>query len=309
MEELTRRIGDRNVITRQSVLNESKITNTVEIDSIIDDRTVMKNANDPDIEVGSSVMSLKDPISTLRITVPCRSTICKHNQCFDAESFLQLQEQAPTWTCPICNKTISYDGLAVDQYVEDILNKARNADQVTIEPNGEWSTEKDQPSKTNGYSAQDDSDDDIIEIPRYRIGAIKSEFGLTPKPTATPPMISRETSTAPKSGSKRPAEVVDLTLSDDDEPVRPAKKVAYSTPNSLPDTSRRYQLPPLGSSNPAAHSRPLPPSYHSTPSGIHPVNPLARMSYGAYQTLPSASRLSYSGQGTPNYPSHFDSSP
>ena len=49
---------------------------------------------------------------------------------------------------------------------------------------------------------------------------------------------------------------MDLTLSDDDEPVRPAKKVAYSTPNSLPDPSRRYQLPPLSHSNSAAHSRP-----------------------------------------------------
>ncbi len=277
----------------------------------------MKNASDPDIEVGSSVMSLKDPISTLRITVPCRSTICKHNQCFDAESFLQLQEQAPTWTCPICNKTISYEGLAVDQYVEDILNKARNADQVTIEPSGEWTTEKEQPSKSNGYNAHDDDseDDDVVEIiPRHRIGAIKSEFGFTPKPTATPPLTSRETSTAPRPNNKRTSEVVDLTLSDDDEPVRPTKKVAYSTPNSLPDTSRRYQLPPLGSSNSAAHSRPLPPTYHNMPSGMHSINPLAlstppRNPYGSYQTLPSASRLNYSGQGTQNYPAHFDSSP
>jgi E3 SUMO-protein ligase PIAS1 len=76
---------------------------------------VRKKANDPDIVVGSSLMSLKDPISTLRIAIPVRSTICTHNQCFDAESFLQLQEQAPTWQCPICNKTISFDGLAVDE--------------------------------------------------------------------------------------------------------------------------------------------------------------------------------------------------
>jgi len=77
--------------------------------------TVRKKANDPDIVVGSSLMSLKDPISTLRIAIPVRSTICTHNQCFDAESFLQLQEQAPTWQCPICNKTISFEGLAVDE--------------------------------------------------------------------------------------------------------------------------------------------------------------------------------------------------
>lgn len=301
VEELTRRIKQRNIITRQSVLNE-----------------MLKKANDPDIEVGSSVMSLKDPISTLRINTPCRSTVCTHNQCFDAESFLQLQEQAPTWTCPICNKTISYEGLAVDQYVEEILNKARGADQVTIQPNGEWSTEKKSSPKRNGYSAHDDeSDDDLMEIPDYRIRAIKSEAAPTPVSLSTPPLPSRETSTVPRSGNKRTSEVVDLTLSDDDEPVRPAKKVAYSTPNSLPDPSRRYQLPPLGNPNSAAHSRPPPPppSYHNMPSGMRaeysqpPSTPPPRPSYGSYRPPPPASRPSYPGQGTSSYPQYLDSSP
>ncbi|CAO2649352.1 Nn.00g067370.m01.CDS01 [Neocucurbitaria sp. VM-36] len=295
--ELTQRIKQRNVITRQSVLNE-----------------MMKKANDPDIEVGSSVMSLKDPISTLRIKTPCRSTVCTHNQCFDAESFLQLQEQAPTWTCPICNKTISYEGLAVDQYVEEILNKARNADQVTIEPNGDWSTEKDTSPKRNGYNAHDDdSDDDLVEIPDYRIRAIKSEAALTPTSLSTPPLPSRETSSAPRSGNKRTSEVVDLTLSDDDEPVRPTKKVAYSTPNSLPDPSRRYQLPSHGHSNSAAHSRPLPPPYNSMPSNMRseysqpPSTPPPRPAYGSYRPPPS-SRSMYPGQGTSSYPTYLGSS-
>ena len=60
-------------------------------------------------------MSLKDPVSTLRINVPCKSSHCTHNQCFDAESFLQLQEQAPTWICPVCNKSVDYKHLVVDE--------------------------------------------------------------------------------------------------------------------------------------------------------------------------------------------------
>jgi E3 SUMO-protein ligase PIAS1 len=297
--ELTQRIKQRNVITRQSVLNE-----------------MMKKANDPDIEVGSSVMSLKDPISTLRIATPVRSTVCTHNQCFDAESFLQLQEQAPTWTCPICNKTISYEGLAVDQYVEEILSKVRNADQVTIQPNGQWSTEKEpSPPRRNGYSAHDDSDDDLIEVTDYRdrLTAIKSEAAPTPVSLNTPPLPSRETSTAPRSGNKRTSEVVDLTLSDDDEPVRPAKKVAYHAPSSLPDPSRRYQLPPLSHS--AAHSRTLPPSYHSSHSNARheyphpPSTPPDRSGYGSYRPPPPNTRPSYPGPGTSQYPTYLDSSP
>ncbi|KAF1939320.1 E3 SUMO-protein ligase PIAS1 [Clathrospora elynae] len=296
VEDLTKRIKQRNVITRQSVLNE-----------------MMKKANDPDIEVGSSVMSLKDPISTLRINTPCRSTVCTHNQCFDAESFLQLQEQAPTWTCPICNKIISYEGLAVDQYVEEILNKARNTDQVTIQPGGEWSTEKDTSPTQNGYGAHDEfSDDDLVEIPDYRLRAIKSEAALTPNSLSTPPLPSRETSTAPRTSNKRTSAVVDLTLSDDDEPVRPAKKVAYTTPNSLPDASRRYQLPPLRG-NSAAHNRP--PLYNGMPSGMRseysrpPSTPPPPHGYQSYRPAHPDPRPGYPGQGTSSYPTYLGSSP
>lgn len=276
---------------------------------------MMKKANDPDIEVGSSVMSLKDPISTLRIKTPCRSTVCTHNQCFDAESFLQLQEQAPTWTCPICNKTIAYEGLAVDQYVEEILSKVRSADQVTIQPNGEWSTEKEPspPPRRNGYAAQDDSDDDLIEISDIndRIRAIKSETAPTPISLGTPPIPSREPSTAPRSGNKRTAEVVDLTLSDDEEPVRPAKKVAYSTPNGVPEPPRRYQLPPLPRH--AAHSRPLPHSFasHSSSRSEYPRPPSTppdRFGYGSYRPAQNSSRPSYNGQGTSHNPTYLGSS-
>ncbi|RYN40786.1 hypothetical protein AA0113_g9051 [Alternaria arborescens] len=294
VEELTKRIKQRNVITRQSVLNE-----------------MVKKANDPDIEVGSSVMSLKDPISTLRIVTPCRSTVCTHNQCFDADSFLQLQEQAPTWTCPICSKTISYEALAVDQYVEEILSKARNTDQVTIQPSGEWSTEKDVKPKQNGH--HDDSDDDLIEIPDYRVQAIKTEAAPTPTSLSTPPLPSRETSTAPRSAQKRKSEVVDLTLSDDDEPVRPTKKVAYTTPNSLPDPHRRYHLPPLGSHS-AAHNRPPPPAYHSGSLSMRsdysrpPSTPPPRHGYQSYRPAQPASRPSYPGQGTSSYPTYLGSS-
>ncbi|KAL6704649.1 E3 SUMO-protein ligase pli1 [Coniothyrium glycines] len=305
IDDLTKRIKQRNVITRQSVLQE-----------------MVKKANDPDIEVGSSVMSLKDPISTLRINTPCRSTICTHNQCFDAESFLQLQEQAPTWTCPICNKTVSFEALAIDQYVEEILAQARNADQVTIEPNGTWSIQKEPSPARNGYSHQhdDDSDDDIVELPAdYRVRNIKNETALTPSSLSTPPIPSRETSSAPRSGQKRTSEVVDLTFSDDDEPPRPAKKVAYNTPSNVSDPSRRYHLPSLNrGSNSAAHSRPLPPSNNNYPSGMQSfltrpsqTPPPPRPAYSQYSRPPAPSipQSRYPGQGSSNYPTYLGSSP
>lgn len=75
---------------------------------------VLSKAQDADIVATSTIMSLKCPLSTVRMELACRSTLCSHNQCFDGKSFLQLQEQAPTWTCPVCNKVISFEALALD---------------------------------------------------------------------------------------------------------------------------------------------------------------------------------------------------
>ncbi|KAL0776730.1 hypothetical protein CaCOL14_006248 [Colletotrichum acutatum] len=76
---------------------------------------ISKKAADTDIVTTSQVLSLKCPLSYMRLDVPCRSVNCSHIQCFDATSYLQLQEQGPQWLCPICNKPAPYTQLAVDE--------------------------------------------------------------------------------------------------------------------------------------------------------------------------------------------------
>lgn len=210
------------------------------------DILVVKNrAEDSDIVATSSILSLKCPLSTLRIDVPSRSAICTHNQCFDANSFLQLQEQAPTWTCPICNKIVTFEHLQVDQYVDDILKSTpRSVDQVTIEPDGNWhqtSGMKVAPRSSNEKAESSNDEDDLIEIQeppgltnvkREAIG----EHDLLQTPTGT---TSREQSSLSGvqptiSNNKRSSDaVVDLTLSsdEDDEPVRPAKRQLTHRPS------------------------------------------------------------------------------
>ncbi len=51
----------------------------------------------------------------MRLVTPCRGLSCTHIQCFDATSYLQLQEQGPQWLCPICNKSVPFGQLAVDE--------------------------------------------------------------------------------------------------------------------------------------------------------------------------------------------------
>jgi E3 SUMO-protein ligase PIAS1 len=225
---------------------------------------VVTKARDPDIVATSSVLSLKCPLSYSRITLPCRSTACRHTQCFDATSYLQLQEQGPTWQCPICNIPAPFESLAVDEYVpgyvwqavyslvdsyvRNILsNTSDSVEQVTIEPNGSWSqhSKNSTSPKPNGANFGSD-DDDLVEIKDSRISALKA--ASTPVPsigsTRTPPASSREPSASVAShgqtSAKRPiSQVIDLTLSDDDDDAAIARApkrqfTGYSTPQSIP---------------------------------------------------------------------------
>jgi E3 SUMO-protein ligase PIAS1 len=178
----------------------------------------------------------------MRIDVPCRSTACSHNQCFDAASYLQLQEQAPTWTCPICNKPAPYGSLQVDLYVDDILKSTSSStEQVTIEPDGQWHKQGAmETARKDGNPTPDHDDEGFVVIGDDRVSSLKQDSRL--KSVVHTPMSSREQSIASSAArsSKRPAsEVIDLTLSDDDEaPPSKIKRPSMSSSESF--RSRPY---------------------------------------------------------------------
>ena len=257
-DKLVERIKKQSIIRKQKVLDD------------------MNKANaDPDIEATSVRMSLKDPVSTMRITLPVRSSRCKHNQCFDGAMFIQLQEQAPQWSCPVCSQNITFESLCVDEYFQDILNRTpKSTEKVDVEPNGQWREirEEDdaQAAATSSRNARasydDDFEDDIVELDApvsKQLNGVKRESqGLMLSPTTaasfsinTPPLSSREpsvaqsASSAQRPGSKRPQGVIDLTLSDeDDEPPRPAKRQTtnnhrHSSSATQSSTTNSYNTP------------------------------------------------------------------
>ncbi|KAI0013693.1 PINIT domain-containing protein [Xylariaceae sp. FL0662B] len=245
---------------------------TVEIDSLVARikskkiakasvvRELSKAANDPDVVATSQVLSLKCPLSYTRLRVPCRSVLCKHIQCFDASSYLQLQQQGPQWVCPVCNKSAPFESLATDEYVGDILARTSDSlEQVTIEPDGQWRIQGAEPepnkSRQSGASARIDDDDLAIVSDSRGLGngvtaspmSGTNTFSTPSRPFlssgSTPDGRSREASNAPRSGSnKRPAEVIDLTLSsdEDDEPIVRAPKRQYHGPSH----GLNFPLPP-----------------------------------------------------------------
>ncbi|POS82731.1 hypothetical protein EPUL_003542, partial [Erysiphe pulchra] len=191
---------------------------------------MVNKARDTDIIATASVLSLKCPLSTMRIDLPCRSFACRHMQCFDATSYLQLQEQGPTWSCPICNNPAPFETLAIDEYVQNILKKTpRHVEQVTIQPDGKWELNDKREASLKLRGKTNDLDSDVVEIIETE-GAIHSQLNYSKDFTQKSQPFSDGSfqnldsiqSASRISSSKRPiAIVIDLTSSGDEDEEPP----------------------------------------------------------------------------------------
>ncbi|KAJ7813780.1 PINIT domain-containing protein [Mycena olivaceomarginata] len=102
---------------------------------------VASMSKDDDIIAGSLKMSLKCPLSFMRIITPCRSAKCTHSQCFDATSWYSMMEQTTTWLCPVCENVLDWRELIIDGFFAEILKTTPDSvDDVLVEADGEWST-------------------------------------------------------------------------------------------------------------------------------------------------------------------------
>ncbi|BFZ03808.1 hypothetical protein BsWGS_06847 [Bradybaena similaris] len=92
------------------------------------------------VEQTAIKVPLKCPITCRRITLPARGHDCKHIQCFDLESYLQLNCEKGLWKCPVCNKSALLEGLEIDQYIWGILTNMTNMqfEEVTINQTASW---------------------------------------------------------------------------------------------------------------------------------------------------------------------------
>ncbi|KAI9361965.1 hypothetical protein BD770DRAFT_425651 [Pilaira anomala] len=93
---------------------------------------------DAEIVMESETLSTKCPLAFTRIVTPIRSRSCNHLQCFDAFTFLTMNEQTPTWSCPVCYRPIkTWEDLIVDEFFTQMLaNTPLHIDSVRVEPTG-----------------------------------------------------------------------------------------------------------------------------------------------------------------------------
>jgi E3 SUMO-protein ligase PIAS1 len=114
-------------------------------------------------------------------------------------------------------------------------------EQVIIEPDGKWSSPKEDEFKgAGGVTPATEDEDELIEIKEPGFVHVKQEsLSASVLSLERTPAQSREpsatSSAARLSTNKRPAaQVIDLTGSDDDgdlSPVRPAKRLASNAPH------------------------------------------------------------------------------
>ncbi|EEB89793.1 hypothetical protein MPER_12075 [Moniliophthora perniciosa FA553] len=96
---------------------------------------------DEDIVAGPQKMSLKCPLSFMRINTACRSSKCVHNQCFDATSWFSVMEQTTTYLCPVCERVLDWKDLIIDGAFDEILKACPDSiEDVMVEADGEWHT-------------------------------------------------------------------------------------------------------------------------------------------------------------------------
>ncbi|ORY59876.1 PINIT domain-domain-containing protein [Leucosporidium creatinivorum] len=163
-------------------------------------QSIIRMNSDPDMEASALTVSLKDPLTLARIKTPIRSNVCTHVSCFDAEVWFMINEQTPTWNCPICSKVLRVDDLVHDNFFLDVLKTIGSAevDAITVEPDGTWRSDNDKFGTAQPKSV----------VPS-RAGSVKPDIsGLN----------SLEGSTAPEGKGKGKAVVTEaLTLDSDDD--------------------------------------------------------------------------------------------
>ncbi|KAJ7103581.1 PINIT domain-containing protein [Mycena belliarum] len=160
---------------------------------------------DEDIVAGPQKMSLKCPLSYMRVSTPCRSRKCTHSQCFDATSWFSVMEQTTTWLCPVCERILDCKDLIVDGYFDEILKQSpESVEDVVVEADGEWHTSDNKYGSATWKASH---------APAKIVKAASSP--RKPLPTKTPPDSPHKN--GDPNGKRKAKEIVVLDSDDEDE--------------------------------------------------------------------------------------------
>lgn len=193
-----------------------------------------------------------------------------------------MNEQTPTWTCPVCTNVISsWEELVIDGYFSDILaNTPQDQDSIVIEEDGTWRPAKDMSSTPLSASPPPSSKKRSVSALLDNTPATSHTDDITViddeddnMETPQPSIRSTDTPVSQRSSKKQRApEVIDLTLSSDEEDDPVPEKMQTSdaardvSTDSAPVKAEASQDDPTASitlSNGRLNILPAPATYNS----------------------------------------------
>ncbi|KAF4973385.1 hypothetical protein FZEAL_9343 [Fusarium zealandicum] len=147
--------------TAKAVIQTTRRIPAEETKQKIQRRLCPSDSDDIIVEDETLAVSLADPFSATRFSIPVRGAHCMHLECFDLETWLQTRPRKPeqkgggpseqgaepsqvdVWKCPICGLDARPSSLWVDEYLagvgHDLLAKGdERTKAITISANGEW---------------------------------------------------------------------------------------------------------------------------------------------------------------------------
>ncbi|KAF0766272.1 Uncharacterized protein FWK35_00020237 [Aphis craccivora] len=130
---------------------------------------------DPDLATTTSYrFSLVCPLGKMRMKIPVKSIHCDHLQCFDASTFILMNEKKPTWMCPTCNKPSLYDDLQIENYILEVVSSPILEDcsnEIEILADGTWRVFKETKNTNSTHDKVNyvDLDSDGEEPPTKRV--------------------------------------------------------------------------------------------------------------------------------------------
>jgi hypothetical protein len=70
-------------------------------------------------------VTMSCPLGMARMTYPTRASTCDHLQCFDADTYLRMNEKKPKWLCPVCNRPAYFETLFLDGFYIQLLQSPK----------------------------------------------------------------------------------------------------------------------------------------------------------------------------------------
>ncbi|RUS90490.1 hypothetical protein EGW08_001758 [Elysia chlorotica] len=270
-----------------------------------------KLAQDPDSEIATTSLrvSLMCPLGKMRMQIPCRASTCTHLQCFDAATFLMMNERKPTWMCPVCDRPCPYEKLIIDGYFVEIFRNAPSCNDIIFHEDGNWSPMKPQKESSNQVvltpSTPKAPAPSAASHSSSTPSSVISLSSVTTNPTTTnqPPGGSAPKTSAPAAAK---APVIDLTLDSSDEdddsliqqaPPRPATSSPSSVINLDASSPAPTSTMPPSPATVLSSKSPSPAVPPASAPASHPTRASSYQSNGGYTSGPGSHSSTLSGGG------------